>query len=80
MRAAIARWSVLIIGLVAIVIGIVLVAQRQSSFGWFAYAPLTDLSFMPVSSLNIAGLLVLAVGLVLVAGWVGFMIARRRSD
>jgi len=75
-----ARWSILVIGLLAIVVGIVLLAQRQSSFGWFANAPLEDVSFVSMSSTSVTGLVVLGVGLVLVAGWIGFQLALRRHD
>lgn len=78
MRSAVARWSILVVGLVAIVVGSLLLTVKVASFGWFAYAPPADLSFVPMSSLNIAGLLVLGFGLVVVAGWVGFTIADRR--
>jgi heme/copper-type cytochrome/quinol oxidase subunit 1 len=70
--------SMVVLGAVAAVIGLVLllVPSGQASFGWFAYAPLSDTTFFPPgvqlsphrqigSALLPIGLLILAFG----AGW-----------
>ncbi len=76
MSSFVARWSVLIVGIVAIVVGSVMVAMPQSSFAWYAYAPASDLAFVPLYPLDVAGLIIVGTGLTLVAGWVGFRLSR----
>ncbi|MDJ0319180.1 hypothetical protein [Pseudarthrobacter sp. PS3-L1] len=66
------------VALIAIGIGGFLMATETVSFGWFAYAPLSDTAFSPDSGLRIvgpqarAGLVVLIVGVVTLAFWGGF--------
>jgi heme/copper-type cytochrome/quinol oxidase subunit 1 len=67
------------IGAVLLVIGIVIVTTQPVGFGWTAYAPLTDVTFtppFPTPAMWIGGALA-AVGLALLAGWVGFRLGRR---
>lgn len=78
MLAFVRRWVVLVVGLAALIVGIVLLNQSTASFGWFAYAPLSQATFVGMSPYVSPGLLLTAAGLVLIAGWVGFRMGRRR--
>lgn len=69
----------------AIMIGIgLLTPMGTASFGWFAYQPLADAAFVPggsavvISRITVAGWIIFAVGLVVVAFLAG-RIAGRRS-
>ena len=84
MAAAVRRFGVLTVGIAAIVAGVLVYQFRPSaaSFGWTAYAPLSNTVFVPsfadiTPSLVGAALLIL-LGAVLIAGWVGFAAGRRR--
>jgi heme/copper-type cytochrome/quinol oxidase subunit 1 len=73
---------VLVLGLIVLVLGVVqLVTTFSSAYvvGWSAYAPLTSTTFAP-SFAPMLPLIEIAVGLALVAGWVGFRIGRRRAN
>lgn len=87
-------WWVLGLALVAAGVAVLLSTQASSSeFGWFAYTPLPDDadwqmgwadprssgSVMAVSRGQVAGLAVTTVGLVVLAGGVGFRLGRRRN-
>ena len=79
MRRLLARWSLPIVGVVALAVGVLLVTKKEpASFGWFAYAPLSNEAFMPMSPFNVAGLVFIVAGLVLMAGWVGFQLGSRK--
>ena len=51
-------------------------------FGWFAYAPLADTAFVPpfMTWEFVVGAVIAAIGLALVAGWVGYRIGRRATS
>lgn len=74
------RYGVLALGLVALAVGGVLLAQPSpSAFGWTAYAPLTNTTFVP-SLLPLSHYLgdgAIVIGLALTAGWIGFRLGRR---
>jgi len=75
------RFGVLALGVIGVVVGVVLLLPRPtpSSFGWTAYAPLANTTFVPqyvTGSLVLSTVLVL-VGLALTAGWIGFALGRR---
>lgn len=75
------RWGVLALGLVLVVGGLVVSVSQPASFGWFAYTPLSDSFFRPAPSPfvvmpNVAAAM-LAIGVVLMAGWAGFQLGRR---
>ena len=74
------RWGILALGIVLSVVGVWLLL-RPEPVGWFAYAPLSDTAFIPMTSTYIPGLIILAAGIALTAGWIGFRLARlpRRS-
>ncbi len=76
MRRILARWLVPVVGTAALIEGAVLAARTDASFGWFAYAPLSAIAFFPLSQDRLAGLILLGVGLVLIAGWAGFWLGR----
>ena len=79
--ALLKRWGLLALGLVLAVGGLIVAGSQPATFGWFAYAPLSDSLFMPALSplvvMPTGAAAMLAVGLVLVAGWAGFRLARR---
>ena len=66
------------VGVAAIVAGALLWRTTPLSFGWFAYAPLTDATFAPgpPGTWLLAGALVV-LGVALVAGWGGYLLGRR---
>ncbi|MCU1405889.1 MAG: hypothetical protein JWQ43_2192 [Glaciihabitans sp.] len=77
---------VLILAIGAVIVGTITVATASTqtfSFGWTAYAPLSDTTFSPpgarfLSPSAVAGFLVLAAGLVALAFWGGFAVGSRR--
>ena len=52
---------------------------QPGSFGWNAYAPLTKTTFVPYgpNPTDLLAFAAFAVGLILIAGWVGFRLGRR---
>ncbi|MBT2503455.1 cbb3-type cytochrome c oxidase subunit I [Curtobacterium sp. ISL-83] len=79
---------VLAAALAVMVVGIVILAvaaSRPVSSGWFAYAPLSGTTFTAagvhvLSTASLVGAGVVVVGLLLLAGWLGYRQgARRRS-
>jgi heme/copper-type cytochrome/quinol oxidase subunit 1 len=76
---ALRRYGVAAAGAALLAIGIVLVTTQPMSFGWTAYAPLTDVTVtppFPTPAMWIGGALA-AVGLALLAGWVGVRLGQR---
>ena len=73
-------------GAVTAIAGIVIIAvnvPQPKTFGWFAYAPLSGEVFSPegatfVPTPWLAGGALLALGLVSIAFWGGYALARRR--
>jgi heme/copper-type cytochrome/quinol oxidase subunit 1 len=56
------------------------VASRPTSFGWFAYAPVSGTTFVPVGAYPPGAAALLAgAGALLVGGAVGFVLGRRRA-
>lgn len=78
-----ALWSIPIFGAIALVAGMLLLAQpapRPVGFGWFAYAPLSGTTFAPLQSAAPFPFLAVAlvvVGAALIAGWAGYRLGRR---
>lgn len=68
------------VGIAAIVVGVLIMRSAPAVFGWFAYAPLADTAFVPpfMTWEFVAGAVITALGLALVAGWIGYRIGRRR--
>ncbi|MFD1714131.1 hypothetical protein ACFSBZ_06580 [Amnibacterium flavum] len=78
----------LICAIVLVVVGagvLIAVATEPVSFGWTAYAPLSETTFTPVvrgleSRNGILGAVLLVIGLMGLAFWAGLRVgARRRS-
>lgn len=74
------------LGALLLVAGVVvaLVAPRETSFGWFAYAPLSTEVFTPDGTLLmrrewLASVALLALGVVVLAFWAGTRVASRRA-
>jgi heme/copper-type cytochrome/quinol oxidase subunit 1 len=75
----------LVTSLVAVLVGAVVVVtnwSQPSSFGWTAYAPLSDASFGPfgsrlVSAWEVMGCAAMAAGVAGLAFWGGFTLGRR---
>ncbi|MEE2570503.1 hypothetical protein V1638_14030 [Pseudarthrobacter sp. J64] len=73
------------VGLIAVLVGVVLAKSNDNetgSFGWFAYAPLSNQVFIGdgvafVSQGTQIGLAVAVVGLLILAFWAGYRIGRR---
>lgn len=67
------------LALVLIVAGLFLAVSAPWGFGWFAYAPLAELSFAPVvvPPQFVVGIALVIAGLALVSGWVGYRVGRR---
>jgi hypothetical protein len=70
-----------VLGAVALVSGfVVLLWPSTSSFGWFAYAPLST-AVLVAGPDRTPGWLLVVVGVALLAGWVGYRLAmRQRAD
>ena len=73
-----------LVALALMLAGIVLlsVPVRQESFGWFAYAPLSQQTFVPQGMLIMdkekwAGVVLTGVGLLVLTFWSGFRAGRR---
>ena len=79
--ALLRKYGVLAVGVVLTLAGAVLMLTQPVSFGWTAYAPLSSNTFAPpwLSPGMIAGLVLLILGLVAIAGWVGFRLGRSRT-
>ncbi len=75
------KYGVLALGAVLTVAGAVLIFTQPVSFGWTAYAPLSSNTFAPPwpTPGTIAGSVLLILGLVAIAGWVGFRLGRFRT-
>ncbi|MDY7529364.1 MULTISPECIES: hypothetical protein [unclassified Cryobacterium] len=77
--------SMVVLGAVAAVIGLVLLLlpSNQASFGWYAYAPLSDSTFLPPGGLfspqNQIGMVVFIVGLVVLAFGAGWMLGQHHD-
>ena len=72
------------LGAVAAATGLVLflLPGDQASFGWYAYAPLSDSTFIPPDGLsprNQIGVVVFVVGLVVLAFGAGWMLGHSRA-
>ena len=77
--------SMVVLGAVAAVIGLVLVLvpSDQTSFGWFAYAPLSNTTFSPIglqlSPRSQIGIALFIVGLVVLAFGASWMLGQRQT-
>lgn len=73
-----------LLGLIAVIVGLAVAwTNQQASFGWFAYAPLSNTMFMGDNGSFVSkgmqfGLAVTVLGLLVLAFWAGLRIGRRR--
>ena len=73
-----------ILGVVGGVITLVAGHPRPAQYGWFAYAPLADTTFVPqggylLSTTSLIGSVVLGTGLMALAFWCGLRLGRRNA-
>ena len=85
-KSQVNRWLWLLptIGGVAVAVGIGLLvwsAAHPVSYGWFAYAPLSDTVFTPQTGFWASrwGIGACGLGALVFAFWVGFLVGRRRA-
>jgi len=75
-------WAPFLGGLL-VVVGVIVVRVAPASFGWFAYAPLSSSEslFFPTfpSPWFYGGAALAIAGLLLIAGWIGFLLGPRRD-
>lgn len=69
----------LLVGGALLAAGIVLWLRTTLSFGWFAYAPLTDVAFVPAMPAPWLSLVLAILGTAILAGWIGYLVGRHRS-
>ncbi|HEX4057821.1 MAG TPA: hypothetical protein VHX87_05845 [Galbitalea sp.] len=72
-------WA-LVLGVIVLALGLVPMityADPPASFGWTAYAPLTSATFSPPVAPTLWVCEVVA-GVILISGWVGYRIGRRK--
>ncbi|MEO6115065.1 MAG: hypothetical protein ABIP33_01665 [Pseudolysinimonas sp.] len=75
------RFGILALGVIAMIGGGILLNNRPAAaFGWTAYAPLTNTTFVPpfVTPTLYLGVGLILIGLALTAGWIGFRLGRRQ--
>jgi heme/copper-type cytochrome/quinol oxidase subunit 1 len=70
-----------LLGIIAGVATLIYSLSRPTTFGWFAYAPLSEETFLPgmaiLSNTQVTGLALLAAGLLCAAFWAGLRVGRR---
>lgn len=72
-------------GVVVLVVATVQATSEPASFGWFAYAPLSDTTFVAdglhlVSTTSLVGAGLLVVGLLALSAWFGYRLGTRGRD
>lgn len=75
-------WIVMGLGLLVVGIGLVLSSASGTDFGWFAYTPLDNevrfsSEFVILSRGRLFGCLVVGLGLLVIAGGIGYRAGRR---
>ena len=86
-RAGLTSPLVLVAGLAALVVGVVVLAiaaAQPVSFGWFAYAPLSDTTFPAegvhmFSTASLVGAVIVVISLLVLAAWLGYRQGVRRK-
>lgn len=74
--------TVLVAGLILACVGVAVLMSDQgvASFGWFAYAPLSEATFAPgqfLTPVHLWGAAACVTGLIATSGALGYMIGRR---
>ena len=86
-RAGLSSRLVLVVGVAALAVGIVvlaLAAAQPVSFGWFAYAPLSETTFTVqgvhvFSTASLVGAVIVVISLLVLAAWFGYRQGVRRK-
>jgi heme/copper-type cytochrome/quinol oxidase subunit 1 len=80
-----ARLAVPVVAILVTILGtaMLLLARSEASFGWFAYAPISNATFTPPGLVYLGssariGMALCAVGLVLLSFWTGYQMGRSR--
>lgn len=70
-----------LLGIMAGVATLIYSLSSPTTFGWFAYAPLSEETFLPgmtiLNNTQVTGLALLAAGLLCAAFWAGLRVGRR---
>ena len=86
-RAGLTSRLVLVSGLTILAVGVVIVAiaaAQPVSFGWFAYAPLSETTFAAegvhtFSTASLVGAVIVVLSLLVLAAWLGYRQGVRRK-
>ena len=86
-RAGLTSRLVLVAGLAALVVGVVVLATAAAqpvSFGWFAYAPLSDTTFTAegvhmFSTASLVGAVIVVISLLVLTAWLSYRQGVRRK-
>lgn len=86
-RVGLASRLVLVAGLAALVVGVVVLATAAAqpvSFGWFAYAPLSDTTFTAegvhmLSTPSLVGAVIVVMSLLVLTAWLSYRQGVRRK-
>lgn len=78
-------WAVLGVGLSILGIGLFLTSAISTDFGWFAYTPLDNQvrfssNFVIMSRSQVIGWLIVVLGLIVLAGGIGYRAGQRRGQ
>lgn len=78
--------ALMLLGVLLVLAGTNPVGTGAASFGWFAYAPLSNTTFLPLGDVTLlgpggaAGIIAVIAGLVLLAFWSGYRTGRRAHN
>ncbi|MFF2345665.1 hypothetical protein [Pseudarthrobacter sp. NPDC058119] len=83
-RAKVPAAAVPLLGVVAVLAGVLIAYLNRDFTGWFAYAPLSNKPFIANGAALVTqgtqiGLAVMVAGLLLLAFWAGYRLGRRSS-
>lgn len=85
-KKSVVGWTTAVVVAVAGAVVLIVGLMTPVAFGWFAYQPLANATFVPdaggvfLSRLAIIGLVILAIGLLAIAFLAGFRAAQGRSS
>ncbi|MEU2201950.1 hypothetical protein [Isoptericola sp. NPDC019482] len=78
-RARALVWTAVVVGAALVVLGVYQASTWSFTFGWFAYAPLSDTTFHPQIANFWVPPAMIGVGALLVGLGGGFLLGRRRG-